>query len=78
MPASRPLLMIPGPVEISPAVHRRFSEPPAGHQSPGVIEAFGSSLTMLRDVWMAGDSDQPFVVSGGGTAAMDLAVQTLL
>ncbi len=78
MPDSRPLLMIPGPVEISPAVRRRFGEPPAGHLSPGVIEAFGSSLEMMRQVWMAGDTDQPFVVAGGGTAAMDMAVANLL
>ncbi len=78
MPDSRPLLMIPGPVEISPAVRRRFGEPPPSHLSLGVIEAFGSSLEMMRQVWMAGDPDQPFVFAGGGTAAMDMAVANLL
>jgi len=65
-------------VEISPAVRRRFGEAPLGHLSPGVIEAFGSSLEMMRRVWMAEDSAQPFIIAGGGTAAMDMAVANLL
>jgi len=78
MADSRPLLMIPGPVEISPAVRRRFGEPPPSHLSAGVIEAFGSSLGMMRQIWMAEDSAQPFIIVGGGTAAMEMAVTNLL
>lgn len=78
MSDSRPLLMIPGPIEISPAVHRRFGELPPSHLAPAVIEAFGSSLEMMRRVWMADETSQPFVIAGGGTAAMDMAVANLL
>jgi alanine-glyoxylate transaminase/serine-glyoxylate transaminase/serine-pyruvate transaminase len=73
-----PLLMIPGPIEVSPAVREAFSVPPPGHLSPRVIEAFGASLEMMRDVWLADDGSQPFVVAGGGTVAMDMAAANLL
>ena len=68
-----PLLMIPGPVEISPAVRERLAGSPPGHLAPDLIEAFGASLEMMRGVWQAGPQDQPFVVAGGGTAGMDMA-----
>jgi alanine-glyoxylate transaminase/serine-glyoxylate transaminase/serine-pyruvate transaminase len=77
-PDARPLLMIPGPVEVSPAVRDRFAEPPPGHLAPHLIEAFGASLERMRDVWCAAAADQPFVVAGGGTLAMDMAVSNLM
>jgi alanine-glyoxylate transaminase/serine-glyoxylate transaminase/serine-pyruvate transaminase len=70
----RPLLMIPGPIEISPAVQAAFSVPPPGHLAPRVIEAFGRSLGLMRKVWLAGADAQPFVVPGSGTTAMEMAV----
>jgi alanine-glyoxylate transaminase/serine-glyoxylate transaminase/serine-pyruvate transaminase len=78
MSDSRPLLMIPGPVEISPAVREAFGGPPPGHLAPRVIEAFGASLEMMRRVWQAAASSQPFVVAGGGTVAMDMAAANLV
>lgn len=74
----RPLLMIPGPVEISPAVHEAFSVPPPSHTAPELIDAFGRSIEAMRRVWKAADSSQPFVVAGGGTVAMDMAVANLI
>ncbi len=74
----RALLMIPGPVEISPGVAERFGGPPPAHLAPALIEAFGASLEMMREVWLADPSDQPFVLAGGGTAAMDMAVSNLI
>ena len=78
MPDSRPLLMIPGPVEVSPAVRECLAERPPGHLAPRVIEAFGASIEMMRRVWLADASSQPFVVTGGGTAAMDIAAANLI
>ena len=78
MTTQRRLLMIPGPVEISPAVQSAFSVPPSGHLSPDVIEAFGASLAMMRRVWLAPAASQPFVVPGSGTTAMDMAVANLI
>lgn len=70
--------MIPGPIEISPAVHQRFGEAPPGHLAPRLIEAFGASLEMMREVWMAPEGSQPFVVTGGGTVAMDMVAANLV
>lgn len=71
---TRPLLMIPGPIEISAAVQQAFAVPPPSHVSPGCIEAFGRSLERMRSVWRATPSSQPFIVAGSGTVAMDMAV----
>ncbi len=74
----RPLLMIPGPVEVSPAVLAAFSVPPPSHRGRGLIESFGTALGLMRRVWLAGDGHQPFVLAGGGTAAMEMAALNLV
>ncbi|MFL6193853.1 MAG: pyridoxal-phosphate-dependent aminotransferase family protein [Thermoanaerobaculia bacterium] len=78
MPDERPLLMIPGPVEVSPAVLAAASGPPPGHVSPRLIEAFGSSLERMRQVWQADAASQPFVLAGSGTLAMEVAAANLI
>jgi len=78
MTPRHPLLMIPGPVEVSPSVREAYSVRPPGHLVPEVIEAFGGSLEMMRRVWLAPSSAQPFIVPGSGTTAMDLAVWNLV
>lgn len=72
------LLMIPGPVELSPAVKAANAEPPRGHTSPELITSFGSALRNLRTVWGASDDHQPFVFAGSGTLAMEVAATNLL
>ena len=39
---TRPLLMIPGPIEVSPAVQEAFAVAPPSHVASHVIEAFGA------------------------------------
>jgi alanine-glyoxylate transaminase/serine-glyoxylate transaminase/serine-pyruvate transaminase len=78
MTTQRRLLMIPGPIEISPAVRDAFAAPPPGHFAPDLVEAFGASLEMMRRLWLAASSSQPFVVAGSGTTAMDMAVANLI
>lgn len=78
MTTARPLLMIPGPIEVSPAVFEAFSVPPPSHVAPVVIEAFGAALELMRRLWMAPPESQPFVIAGGGTAAMEMAVANLV
>lgn len=75
---TRPLLMIPGPVEISPAVQAACDGPPASHVAPELIAAFGDALRSMRQVWGAGADSQPFVVAGSGSLAMEMAVVNLL
>lgn len=73
-----PLLMIPGPVELSPDVLAAAAGPPPGHTSPRLIEAFGTSLERMRRVWRAGETSQPFVLAGSGTLAMESAAANLV
>jgi alanine-glyoxylate transaminase/serine-glyoxylate transaminase/serine-pyruvate transaminase len=70
--------MIPGPIELSPAVVEAFSKPSPGHLAPGLIESFGRSLERMREVWQAGPDAQPFVIAGGGTVAMDMVAANLV
>lgn len=78
MTTPSPLLMIPGPVEISPAVRDAAAAPPPGHTSPRLIEAFGTCLERMRRVWCADAASQPFLVAGSGTLAMEMAAANLL
>ncbi len=78
MTDTAPLLMIPGPVEVSPAVLAAASGPPPGHVSPRLIEAFARSLELLREVFQADGSCQPFILAGSGTLAMEKAAANLL
>ncbi|HEV7517980.1 MAG TPA: aminotransferase class V-fold PLP-dependent enzyme [Thermoanaerobaculia bacterium] len=75
--ANAPLLMIPGPVEVSPAVLQAFGAPPPGHTGAPLIESFGRALERMRQVWQAGPESQPFVLTGGGTVAMDMVTANL-
>src|SRR5262249_8754642 len=78
MPDTRPLLMIPGPVEISPAVLAAASVPPPAHTSPRLIDAFGTCIERMRQVWQADAASQPFIVAGSGTLAMEMAAANLI
>jgi len=73
-----PLLMIPGPIELSPAVKATLAAPPPSHTDPALIERFGHALGAMRRVWRADADHQPFVIAGSGTLAMEMAVTNLL
>lgn len=73
----RSLLMIPGPIEFEPEVLRALGAPTTSHVAPNFIETFGNSLELMRTVWMA-PTGQPFIISGSGTLAMDLAGANLI
>ena len=73
----RKLLMIPGPIEFEPEVLRAMGMQTTSHVASNFIEIFGNCLDMMREVWMAPNS-QPFIVSGSGTLAMDMAAANLV
>ncbi|MEQ1506810.1 MAG: alanine--glyoxylate aminotransferase family protein [Myxococcota bacterium] len=73
-----PLLMIPGPVELSPAVRASLEIRPAAHTAPAFIRTFGEALRDLRTVFQAGADHQPFVVAGSGTLAMEMAATNVV
>lgn len=72
------LLMIPGPVEVSPAVLKAAAAPPMSHVDPEFIECFGEALRGFRTLVGAASSAQPFVVPGSGTLAMEAAATNLI
>jgi alanine-glyoxylate transaminase/serine-glyoxylate transaminase/serine-pyruvate transaminase len=78
MKTARPLLMIPGPVEISARVAAAAAELPLGHLDPEFLAAFGGALRAMRAVWRAGEDAAAFVVPGGGTLAMESAATNVV
>jgi alanine-glyoxylate transaminase / serine-glyoxylate transaminase / serine-pyruvate transaminase len=70
--------MIPGPVELSPAVLAAASAPPPSHVSPRFLEIFATCLERMRHVWQADAASQPFIVAGSGTLAMETAAANLI
>ena len=75
---SRPLLMIPGPIDVTDEVLAAMSQPVFSHVDSAFIAIFGQALKDMRAVFQAGDDYQPFVVAGSGTLAMDSAVANLV
>lgn len=73
----RELLMIPGPVSFDPEVLRALSAPSRSHVGPEFVRSFGTVLRGLREVCGA-PSAQPFIISGSGTLAMEVAVANLV
>ncbi|MGB1317165.1 MAG: pyridoxal-phosphate-dependent aminotransferase family protein [Flavobacteriales bacterium] len=75
--SERKLLMIPGPIEFDPSVMEKMSQPTLSHVAPAFIESFGRALELMREAWLA-PNGQPFIVSGSGTLAMDMAGANLI
>ena len=73
----RKLLMIPGPIEFEPDVLQALGTATTSHVDPNFIEVFGKSLELMREVWKS-PKGQPFIVSGTGTLAMDMAAANLI
>ena len=69
-----PLLMIPGPVTLSPSVQEALAAPPLAHNDPLFVQAFGQCLSNVRRVAQGGPGSTSFVIPGGGTTAMEMAI----
>jgi alanine-glyoxylate transaminase/serine-glyoxylate transaminase/serine-pyruvate transaminase len=72
------MLLIPGPVELSPRVRAALATPPPSHNDPAFVRTFGDALRAMRAVWKVGPDFQPFVVPGSGTTAMDMVAANLV
>jgi alanine-glyoxylate transaminase/serine-glyoxylate transaminase/serine-pyruvate transaminase len=73
----RKLLMIPGPIEFEPSVLRAMGANTTSHVAADFLETFGSTIDMMRKVFLSG-TGQPFIVTGSGTLAMDIAASNLI
>ncbi|KAJ1943337.1 hypothetical protein GGF37_002696 [Kickxella alabastrina] len=74
---TRPLCLIPGPVEMSSSVLQAHSTPATAHTDPKFVEVFGQSIEMLRQV-VATETAQPFIIAGSGTLGWDQAAANLI
>ncbi|MDB0601477.1 hypothetical protein PL373_10005 [Tenacibaculum maritimum] len=74
---NRKLLMIPGPIEFEPSVLRAMGEVTTSHVAPNFIETFGNCLDIMQELWKA-PNGQPFIITGSGTLAMDMAISNLI
>lgn len=75
--ASHKLCMIPGPIELHPAVAAAASQPAMSHIDPQFVNTFGETLEMLRDIHLT-KTAQPFLLSGSGTLGWDSVAANLL
>jgi alanine-glyoxylate transaminase/serine-glyoxylate transaminase/serine-pyruvate transaminase len=71
------LLMIPGPIEVEPAVLGAMAARAQSHVDPDFVPVMGRAVAALRDVMLA-PSAQPFVIAGSGTLAMEIAAANLI
>ncbi|MCO6452467.1 MAG: alanine--glyoxylate aminotransferase family protein [Caldilineales bacterium] len=74
---SRPLLMIPGPIEFTDEVMVEMSRPSPSHVDAAFIAVFSQALKDMRHVWLSGGDSQPFILAGSGTLAMDSVVNII-
>ena len=74
---NKKLLMIPGPIEFDSKVISAMGVQTPSHTELSFIESFGNCLRLMKKVWLA-PGGQPFIVSGSGTLAMDMAISNLV
>lgn len=74
--SERELLMIPGPTNVDSSVFRALSKPTLSHVSPKFVQIFRQSLADLKKVFMT--DGEAFIVAGGGTLAMEMAVANIV
>ena len=71
------LTMIPGPTPVLPSILEALGRPTTSHQAPSFVETFRECLAELKQIAFAAGA-RPFVVSGAGTLAMEMALVNLL
>lgn len=67
------LTMIPGPTPVHARVLGALARPTTSHVAPSFVEEFRQALSGFRALCRS-EAAQPFVVAGGGTLAMEMAL----
>src|SRR5664280_2267243 len=67
------LTMIPGPTPVHPRILAALARPTVSHVAPAFVKEFREALDAFRGLCQSA-SGQPFVVSGAGTLAMEMAL----
>jgi len=68
--------MIPGPVPVLPRIREAMSKPMIFHRGDEFGTMYGEIVTLLRTVFQT--RNDPFVLSGSGTCAMEAAIGNLV
>jgi alanine-glyoxylate transaminase/serine-glyoxylate transaminase/serine-pyruvate transaminase len=71
------LTMIPGPTPVHPRILNALARPTVSHVAPAFLETFRRALADFRTLCQSA-SGQPFIVSGGGTLSMEIALVNLV
>ena len=71
------LTMIPGPTPVHPRILAALSRPTVSHVAPVFVESFRKALADFRGLCQS-QAGQPFLVSGGGTLSMEIALVNLV
>lgn len=71
------LLMIPGPSPVHPRILNSLSIPTVSHVSPELVAEMKKALDNLKTIVFC-EKGEPFIVSGAGTLAMEMAILNLI
>jgi alanine-glyoxylate transaminase/serine-glyoxylate transaminase/serine-pyruvate transaminase len=67
------LTMIPGPTPVHPRILAALARPTVSHLAPHFVETFRNALRDFTTLCRS-EAGQPFIVAGGGTLAMEMAL----
>lgn len=71
------LTMIPGPTPVHARILDALARPTTSHVFPAFVEEFRQALGGFRSLCQS-ETGQPFIVAGGGTLAMEIALVNLV
>ncbi|MBK9090069.1 MAG: alanine--glyoxylate aminotransferase family protein [Holophagales bacterium] len=71
------LTMIPGPSPVHTRILDALAQPTTSHVAPSFVEEFRQALAGFRALCQS-ETAQPFIVAGGGTLAMEIALVNLV
>jgi alanine-glyoxylate transaminase/serine-glyoxylate transaminase/serine-pyruvate transaminase len=71
------LTMIPGPTPVHERILAELARPTVSHVAPSFVATFRDCLERVRRV-VLGEQGHPFLVAGGGTLAMEMALVNLV
>ncbi|MEN6312321.1 MAG: aminotransferase class V-fold PLP-dependent enzyme [Acidobacteriota bacterium] len=67
------LLLIPGPTPVLPRILEALARPTVSHVSPEMVRELRESCENLKKIVFS-EKGEPFIISGAGTLAMEMAV----
>lgn len=72
----KPILMIPGPVDIDDAVLAEYGRPMTPHYGPAFVKLYNETVDYLKEV--LGTKGDAFLMTGPGTIALEAGIASLV